>query len=338
MTFIKSKIFRLLSPKELILVEEEIDLSKLSGSQFFAETIYSAISPGTETAAYIGKEPLRPGKIYPRVVGYCNVARVLEVGKQISDLKTGDFVLTFQSHRSNFLQDKKDFYLKINDEIVKDSVIAYLYHLGYHSLLTANIKQGHNIGVIGAGVLGIATSIMSNISSANTFVFSNQDSVSEYLLKNDIKCLVKDDSSILQIQSETNDTGIDVIINTSNSWNDWKFAIKAISTNGVIVNLGFPGRGEPAPSYNPLDPQYLYTKNITIKSLSPLYESDIAASYVRFNLKRNLEYILGLIKSKKIAASQIVNEEIDFSELKLQYEKYISRKNFMLSTIINWKN
>ena len=262
----------------------------------------------------------------------------MEVGKHISDLKAGDFVLTFQSHRSNFLHDKKDFYLKINDEIVKDSVIAYLYHLGYHSLLTANIKQGHNIGVIGAGVLGIATSIMSNISSANTFVFSNQDSVSEYLLKNDIKCLVKDDSSILQIQSETTDTGIDVIINTSNSWNDWKFALKAISTNGVIVNLGFPGRGEPAPSYNPLDPQYLYTKNITIKSLSPLYESDIAASYVRFNLKRNLEYILGLIKSKKIAASQIVNEEIDFSELKLHYEKYISRKNYMLSTIINWKN
>jgi threonine dehydrogenase-like Zn-dependent dehydrogenase len=128
------------------------------------------------------------------------------------------------------------------------------------------------------------------------------------------------------------------LVNTSNSWSDWEFAIKTIGSNGVIVNLGFPGRGDGLPTFNPLDPQYLYTKNLTIKSLCPLYEIDILPAHIRFNLKRNLEYIISLLKTKKISMTHLVSEEIKYDELKSQYIKYLSKKDFLLSTIINWKN
>jgi threonine dehydrogenase-like Zn-dependent dehydrogenase len=145
--------------------------------------------------------------------------------------------------------------------------VAYLFHLGYHSLLTAGAKQGHNLAIIGAGVLGVATSIMSEVSGARTYLLSNQiDSIS-LMAKNNkfVFVLKKQEGSLKIIQNQTEDTGIDIIVNTSNSWEDWKFALNAVNTNGLIVNLGFPGRGEALPLFNPLDPQFVYNKNLTKK-------------------------------------------------------------------------
>ena len=58
------------------------------------------------------------------------------------------------------------------------------------------------------------------------------------------------------------------------------------------------------------------------------------------SIPRRQILIIGMLDSVHLARwlGQFVNEEIDFSELKLQYEKYISRKNFMLSTLIHWKD
>jgi hypothetical protein len=339
MNFIKTKIFKLLGPKELVLVEELIDFDKIDDNEFVAETIYSAISPGTEIAAFVGKEPLRSGNIYPRLVGYCNVARILFKGKFVNDLSIGDFVLTFQSHRTHYKQAKNDFYLKINPELAKEATIAYLFHLGYHSLLTAGAKQGHNIAIIGGGALGVATSIMSEVSGARTFLFSNQNDSILFIAKNNtfVNVFKKHDSSLKYVQALTENTGLDIIINTSNSWDDWKFALNAVNTNGTIVNLGFPGRGVGLPLFNPLDPQFLYAKNLTIKALSPLYEFEISASHLRFNVKRNLEYILSLIKSRRIFFDQIVTNEIFYRNLNDQYINYTSQNNYLLSTLIHWK-
>lgn len=340
MTFIKSKVFRLLAPQQLVISEEELDIDNLPENHFYAETEFSAISPGTEAAAFEGKEPLRPGKIYPRLVGYCNVAKVAKVGYKVCDLSVGDYVLTFQSHRSSFIQDCSGFYLKIDKDIAKDATVSYLFHLGYHSILTAKAMQGHYLAVLGAGVLGVSTAIMSQIAGIKTVVFTNQQSARLFFDENqpNIKSFCKEESSFESIKSLTSGSGLDFIINTSNSWNDWRFALKAISPNGIIVNLGFPGRGEPLPNFNPLDPQYVYTKNLTIKALCPLFESDIEPSHVRFNLKRNLLNILDLLKNEKIFSSQLVSDEISYLNLKEQYIKYISKKHFMLSTIISWKN
>ena len=53
----------------------------------------TAISPGTELAAYVGLPPLRDGPAYPRLQGYCNVGRVLTVGERVRHLVPGQRVL-----------------------------------------------------------------------------------------------------------------------------------------------------------------------------------------------------------------------------------------------------
>jgi hypothetical protein len=58
MSSIVSKIYELSWPGKLYLKEEEILFSEINDDELIAKTIYSAISPGTETAAYRGATPL----------------------------------------------------------------------------------------------------------------------------------------------------------------------------------------------------------------------------------------------------------------------------------------
>ena len=135
----------------------------------------------------------------------------------------------------------------------------------------------------------------------------------------------------------TNDTGVDVVINTSNSWEDWFLAIKLVAKGGTIVNLGFPGRDNPIPPDNPFDTKYVYTKNVTIKAMSPLYAADIAPHDIRFNLKRNLGYIVDLIATGKLKPSSIITDEVSWDEIESLYDSYADRKKVMFTSIINWE-
>ncbi len=333
-----SKIYELSAPRVLYLKEEELAISAMEDTEFAAETVFSAISPGTELGAYIGASALREGKIYPRIVGYCNVAKVAAIGKKVYKYKTGDYILTFQSHRSAFVIKEDDFAIKLPDGInLKYAATTYLYHLGYHSLITANAKAGHNIGVIGIGVLGFTTCMMSKILGARTFAFTNQNEVIKILGEQGVLVYPKEVNSLASILEKTHGIGLDIIINTSNTWEDWFLALNAVNKGGIIVNLGFPGRDEKFPSsFNPLEPKLVYSKSLTIKALLSMNETDIPYYEIRFNMKRNLQYILDLIINQTINPQQIISSEIFYTALEKQYEIYLNRRSVSFTTILSW--
>ncbi|MDP1815402.1 MAG: zinc-binding dehydrogenase [Leadbetterella sp.] len=334
---ISAKIYTLSLPRELILKEEMIDPSKLEEDEFISKTIYSAISPGTEVAAYCGFEPLRNDIIpYPRVVGYCNISQVIFKGEKVANLKIGDFILTFQSHRSHFKSSSSDFFIKVNPNFLKESCVAFLFHLGLHSALTGNLVAGHNVGIVGIGVLGYTSGIISKISGANVFAFTNQKKIKKLLKSKGIEFFPKVKESLIEIEKMTNGIGLDIIINTSNKWEDWLLCLDFINKGGVIVNLGFPGRGEKLPTFNPLDPKFLYLKNVTIKYLSSLNVNGVNADIQRFNRERNLIYILKLIENSIIDSNEIISSEIPYTDLENQYKLYESQSQNLFSTIIKW--
>ena len=98
---IDAHVARLNGPHEVEFGVETLSTNP-GPDEIVAETLKSAISVGTEIAAFEGIAPLRPGPIYPRVVGYCNVARVIATGPDVETVASGDIVVTTQSHRSAF--------------------------------------------------------------------------------------------------------------------------------------------------------------------------------------------------------------------------------------------
>ena len=338
MSNIEALVYELFEPRKLYLKKELIDPGSLLPNELIAKTCYTALSPGTELGAYCGMEPLRTDiPAYPRVVGYCNIAQVIYKGGDVTKLDIGDYFLNFQSHRSHFKYSENDFFIKLSGATIKNQCAAYLFHLGYHSLLTGRMQQGHNVGIIGLGTLGYATSVMSKIAGAATFVLSNQPSHKALLESKQIILLPKDISSVDTIYKRTHQIGIDVVINTSNTWDDWALALHCVNKGGTIVNLGFPGRDQPLPKFNPLDPRFLYMKNVTIKYLTALNRSGFTPHEQRFNMERNLLYILDLMENNVIDAGEVISVEIPYIDLEKQYLLYELKKENLFSTLLNWQ-
>lgn len=335
---IKAKVYTLRDPFDLIMEEQFINPLELKANEVIGKTIYSVVSPGTEIAAYKGAAPLRPSKVYPRVLGYCNMARIEFVGEKVSTLSVGDYILTFQSHRSYFKCPETDYILKFQaEDNLRYLTTTYLYHLGYTALLSGKAMPGYSIGIIGAGTLGYATYKIADICGFNTAVFTNQKNLIEKFRNDKIQTWSKDDRSVVLSLKSLNTDGFDIVINTSNSWSDWELALKIIRKGGSVINLGFPGRDEPIPPFNPLDSKYLYDKQITIKSTGHMPDLDISASEIRFTIKRNMEYLSGLINAGKLNPASIISSTAGSDKLEEEYKKMLKREGVFFTSLLEWE-
>ena len=328
---IKGEIVTLTKPRKVIFKKTEIDAGKIKSLEIIAKTVYSAISPGTEIAAYSGEPPLRPGPIYPRVVGYCNVAEVLKKGKSVKKVRVGDFILTNESHRTVFLIPEEKVLARLSKKTdLKEATLTYLYNLGLNSLKTIKLKEGMVVAVIGLGVLGLGAVEQAKILKLNILAFSD----SQYKLKLAKKLGAQ--RVVLKSKANNMENVADLVITTSNSWADWQLALKLAKSNGAISVLGFPGRGKALPNFNPLEPQYFYFKKIVIIPAGLPWgkkdKDDISNSN-----KRNCRNILNSIKNKELNPELLMSGIYNYKDIELVYKKIMARDNKSITFVLKWQ-
>ena len=83
---------------------EEYDVPQPQPDQVLVETVYSAISPGTERAMLLAQpKTVTADRGFPFEPGYSNVGRVVDVGSAVRNYRVGDLAATVQTHRSHIL-------------------------------------------------------------------------------------------------------------------------------------------------------------------------------------------------------------------------------------------
>lgn len=329
----KSIIYELEAPYKLIQKEVELDES-LASSEILAETEYSVISTGTELAAWVGKPSLRPSIQYPRLMGYCNLAKVIKLGTGVTDISVGDYILTHQSHRTAFVCKQSDVLLHVTDknESMRKKISAtYLYHLGYSALLMGCYSPGHHVAIIGMGAVGIATASLVKVFGSEPIIFTNQNS--------QFSLAFKKDAYYPGLTNELCDMdGVDIVINTSDSWSDYLLSLQLARKGGEVICIGFPGRGRIQPEFNPLDSQYLYDKQLSIKQCGYMPNIDVKPIDIRFTLKRNMRYLSTLIYGGVIDPFHILTKEFLWKNLDQVYPLLLSREAGVHSSLISWKS
>lgn len=337
--FSNSMIYELAAPGNLTVKKHQIDGGSFDSKSVFAKTLFSAISTGTELAAWTGKPPLRPSVAYPRLVGYCNVAQVQAVGSTVNDLVEGDVILTHQSHRSSFFCSRQEVLLKakdINQTSQKRLAITYLYHLGYSALLEGGYRPGFEVAVIGFGALGFASAGLVSAYGGTPKIFSGRNNTNA-LAKHIpfAQCFNKVQSRI-PYPSDAGLDGADLVINTSDSWADYELSLNAVRRGGTVVLLGFPGRGVGLPAFNPLDSKYIYDKAITIRQVGHVSDLDVPPLDIRFTLKRNLAHIYSLLESGRLDPTPLLKTSYAWNNLQDAYQFLETRPEDTLSAILDW--
>jgi 2-desacetyl-2-hydroxyethyl bacteriochlorophyllide A dehydrogenase len=143
----------------------ETNLPDLREDEALVETLYSAISAGTEMLVYRGQFPhladthddLSSDLNYPLAYGYACVGKVKETGKQVNTSWQNKLVFAFQSHTSHFIT-KTESLFPIPYSL-KPEIACF-----FPNMETAvNLVQdgapilGERVLVLGQGVVGLLT-------------------------------------------------------------------------------------------------------------------------------------------------------------------------------------
>jgi len=320
---------------------EEIEFKPFSmeGSvasrEVIAKTIYTAISPGTEVAAYAGEPPLRPGSAYPRLLGYSNVARVVRVGTSVKKVRVGDLIFTNQSHRSLYKIAAAEILATVPKALnPKYATCAELYAFGRTAIANAAPRRGSAIAVIGLGTLGLAAIEQSASQGFFSIAFTNRKrNAHTAKILGAACCLRKSDKRVSEKLAKAAPQGIGTVILTTNSWADWDLALRIASKNGTICVLGFPGRNEGAPPFNPLHPHLFYVKKLKIVSVD---RGNNPPSRKKSDIKKNHDAILALMSKGKLRPSRLISNTYSFQEIEAAYRQLLSKKRTALTYVLKW--
>jgi len=335
----KARVYRLTAPRALELRDEELGDRPVAAHEIEAVTIYTAVSPGTELAAWSGKPPLRPSNPYPRLVGYCNLARVVGVGNDAGGIREGDHILTHQAHRSAFRAPAAEVLLVVRDRpdhVLRSVTTTYLYHLGYVALLSGGFVPGHEVAVVGLGALGFTTASLLAAMGGRPVVLTGRTEELRGSVSPRVRVASKTGPFPSEVAPPAELGGFDLVINTSDGWSDYFLCLEIARKGGTVVLLSFPGRGQPLSDRNPLDSRLLYDKQLTIRQVGYVPELDVAPIDVRFTLKRNLRYLAGLIEDGRLDPGPLVGMTAGWEELNEVYRRLSIRKPGAYSALLEW--
>lgn len=341
MTLVKGCEAVLEAPRTLTFKAFELDLEHLGPSEVFAVTEYSTVSLGTERAAYVGLPPLRPGPIYPRLVGYCNAARVVAVGPDVRDLLPGTRILTHQSHRSSFVCNAKDVLTVIPDHVdACEASATYIAHIALTALQRAEFVEGETLVVQGLGPIGLAAiSLASAVPGATVVGVGNDPGRME--LARSLGCSTVVDGRLddvaTAIATATKGQGADVVVTTLNSWHAWRTTLSSVRRFGRIAVLGFPGRGEPAADFNPLEAADFYGRQPVIISAGQAAGPGAWGSGdAALQLRSNMHALLKQVATSKLELNRLQTHIFDWSELGEVYARAELGDKAMISPVLTW--
>ena len=330
--------YQMTAPRTLVRQPLAMAADAPGPGRIVARTLVSAISPGTELAAYRGEPPLRPGPIYPRLMGYCNVAEITAVGSDVKTWRPGRRILTFQSHRSAFECRAEDVVCEVpGDMDAASAAVAYLFHLGYSALIRAAVLAGSRVAVVGLGCLGLTAVAVARMAGCSVTAYSDLAERDALALRFGARA-VRRKAGLTEpmIAEDGGATGFDVVVDTSNRWEDWFLSLRLARKGGAVCVVGFPGRAQAAPSENPLASQWFYDKQLALIACGQLPETPVPVWENRFIVSRNCAYLMEQIRLGVLPAAGLVSKRVPAAELESVYRSLDQRDSGVVTAVLEW--
>ena len=103
-----------------------------------------------------------------------------------------------------------------------------------------------------------------------------------------------------------------------------------------VAVLGFPGRADSPPGFNPLDAAWLYGKQLTILGAGYTPRLECARAALRFNLRRNLEFILQSMASGAIDLQPLLTHHLPAQRMVEAYELASQHDKSLIAAVFDW--
>ncbi|HYC19416.1 MAG TPA: zinc-binding alcohol dehydrogenase [Candidatus Bathyarchaeia archaeon] len=234
------------APREVSVREEA--LPQLKPTQALVETLFSAISPGTESLIYRGEFPkgmaidetivdLSGEFAYPLKYGYAAVGEVVSLGKDVRADWEGRLVLAFHPHESHFIADPSTLLTVPDDVNAEDAAFLPTMETAVNFVMDGAPVIGEEVLVFGQGIVGLLTT-----SILGVFPLANLITLDQHALRRQASreagagaSLDPDDTALETLLRDQLPDGADLTYEISGSPTALQQALSATGFDGRIV-------------------------------------------------------------------------------------------------------
>jgi len=319
--------------RDLRLETEDFSLDSLGEKQVFVETEVSALSTGTDLGNYEGRSrevPTAPD--YPRWVGYSNIGVIRRCGSAVSRWKEGQRVFAPKPHQSHYVANEDELIVPVPDGVDPEvASFCYLTNLGVAGMRQLGYQAGERVTVVGLGVIGLCTVAVAQAMGARVSAIANSE------FRRDLALQVGAETACLAGEGKSAGIEADLIVLTANTWDAYRESVDIARFGGRISVLGFPGRAQPEPGFNPIAMEWFYGKQLILAGSGFSPRADVPPQEISFNVRRNIELIFDYARRGKLPLERIITHRFPAGQLIDAYELALTHSKAMAAAIFDWR-
>ena len=270
----------------------------------------------------------------PLPLGYCNVGKIVAVGKAVTEFSVGDRVASNGNH-AEFVCVPKNLVAKIPDNVTdEEATFTVIGAIGLQGIRLLQPTFGETIIVVGLGLIGLITAELLLANGCNVIGFDFDSEKIRIAKEKGIVAINPGEGTdqVKFVESYTSGIGADgVIITASNKGNE----IISQSANmcrkrGRIILVGVVGLDISRADFYEKEISFQVSCSYGAGRYDEEYEQkghDYPIGYVRWTEKRNFEAILNAILKKTLDVNALITDRVPLNDYLKIYENMSNSKS-----------
>ena len=262
----------------------------------------------------------------PLPLGYCNVGKVVAVGKNVNEFSVGDRVASNGNH-ADYVCVPKNLVARIPENVTdEDAAFTVVGAIGLQGIRLLQPTFGETIVVVGLGLIGLITAELLLANGCNVIGFDFDPEKIRIAKEKGIIAVNPGEGTdqVKFVESYSNGIGADgVIITASNKSNE----IISQSANmcrkrGRIILIGVIGLDISRADFYLKEISFQVSCSYGAGRYDNEYEekgNDYPVGYVRWTEKRNFEAVLNAISKKTLDVSSLITDRVPLNDYQKIY-------------------
>lgn len=257
----------------------------------------------------------------PLPLGYCNVGRVVEVGKGVTEFSVGDRVASNGNH-AEYVCVPKNLVAKIPDNVTDDeAAFTVIGSIGLEGVRLLKPELGETIVVVGLGLIGLITSQLLIANGCRVIGIEFDQAKLDLAASWGVIPVnpAKGDDQIKVVESLSGGIGADGVIITASAKDDSVIHNACVMSRkrGRVILVGVIGLNMRRDDFYKKELSFQVSCSYGAGRYDEEYENkghDYPLPYVRWTEKRNFETILMSIATGKLNVAPLITERVGLED------------------------
>ena len=259
-------------------------------------------------------------------MGYCNSGKVIAVGKDVTGISPGDWVVSNGFHAEKVLV-SKNLCVKIPAEIKQElAPFAILGAIGLQGIRLASPQLGENCAVIGLGLIGLLTAQLLRAQGCRVIGFDYDTQRLALAERFGVVAinLSRDLHPIDTALAFSRGYGVDAVFiaTATQSQDPLRQAAQMSRKRGKVILFGISGLELSRADFYEKELLFQVSCSYGPGRYDNHYEDmgyDYPYPFVRWTERRNIEAVLDMLAEKYIDVAPLISHRFEFSEASAAY-------------------